>query len=149
MTNKADHAAVLEEGSQFLLDFSKLSALTDEVVPAVVQDAASGEVLLLAYVNMLALEESLKTKQAVFWSTSRRSLWVKGASSGDYLDLLEIRINCEQNSLLYLVSRRTGAACHTVDAASGKHRSTCFYRRLHCEKGSDEVKGIRLELRKV
>ncbi|MEQ8352413.1 MAG: phosphoribosyl-AMP cyclohydrolase [Leptospiraceae bacterium] len=128
----ADHKS-LEEGSELLLDFFKLaemgSAAQDGLVPTVVQNVDSGEVLILAYVNEEALKESLEQKIAVFFSTSRRELWIKGATSGDYLDLLEVRINCEQNSLLYLVRPRAGGVCHTRDD-SGQTRSSCYYRKF-------------------
>jgi phosphoribosyl-AMP cyclohydrolase len=63
------------------------------------------------------------------WSTSRNELWHKGATSGDTLDLVEVRVNCEQNSLLYRVRPSTGGACHTKDA-DGKARPACYYRRV-------------------
>ena len=65
----------------------------------------------------------------MLWSTSRDELWHKGASSGDWLDLVEVRVNCEQNSLLYRVRPRTGGVCHTKDA-DGRARERCYYRRL-------------------
>jgi phosphoribosyl-AMP cyclohydrolase len=122
----------LEESATLKLDFSKLrqvGASGETVLPAVVQDADTKDVLLVAYVNPTALEQSLQTRIATFWSTSRQELWIKGKTSGDYLDLVEIRVNCEQNSLLYLVRPRTGACCHTKKA-DGEHRSTCYYRKL-------------------
>ena len=123
---------IIEEGNQLLLRFNKLTALTKlrtDLLPVIVQDVNSLEVLLLAYTNQAALKESIKTRQAVFWSSSRNELWIKGAISGNYLDLVEIRINCEQNSLLYLVTKHAGGACHTKDA-KGMYRTNCFYRRL-------------------
>jgi phosphoribosyl-AMP cyclohydrolase len=122
----------IEEGTVNRLDFSKLQAVAGaglQVLPAVAQDVASGEVLMIGYVNAEALERAHQEHVAVFWSTSRNALWIKGASSGDYLDLDEIRVNCEQNAILYRVRRRSGAACHTR-AADGQHRGSCFYRRL-------------------
>ena len=122
----------LEEGTELTLDFQKLgkvAACGEDVVPVAVQDAETGEVLILAYVNAQALDYSVENGVAAFWSTSRKELWVKGATSGDMLDLVEIRINCEQNSLLYLVRPRGKGACHTKDA-SGTARRTCYYRRL-------------------
>ena len=130
---KKTNSHLLEESRQLILDFNKLKQLgklEQDLLPVIVQDANNFDVLLLAYTNRLALEESIKTKQAVFWSTSRNQLWIKGAVSGDYLDMVEIRVNCEQNSLLYLVTRRTGKTCHTKDA-KGLHRPSCFYRQLN------------------
>lgn len=121
-----------EEGTALALDFRKLAkvaATGAEVVPVVVQDAASGEVLIVAYANELALAETRRTGLATFWSTSRNELWVKGKTSGDTLAIEEIRVNCEQNSLLYRVRLQGGGSCHTRDAA-GQSRHGCYYRRL-------------------
>ena len=129
MSRKRDD---LEEGTVLSLDFQKLrkvAACGEDVVPVAVQDAETKEVLILAYVNMQALDHSIRNGVAAFWSTSRNELWVKGATSGDMLDLVEIRLNCEQNSLLYLVRPRGRGACHTKDEA-GTPRRTCYYRRL-------------------
>jgi phosphoribosyl-AMP cyclohydrolase len=122
----------LEEGSDLALDFCKLAKVAQtgaQVLPVVVQDAETGEVLILAYANELALRHSLEHGVATFWSTSRDELWVKGATSGDTLQLVEVRVNCEQNSLLYRVKPLGKGACHTVDA-DGKTRTTCYYRRI-------------------
>jgi phosphoribosyl-AMP cyclohydrolase len=122
----------LDEGSQLSLDFSKLSKVvvgSGEVIPAVIQHAVTKEVLLIAYVNQRALDASLATGIATFWSTSRRELWIKGASSGDFLDLKEVRVNCEQNSLLFLVIPQSGGACHTK-LSDGHTRLTGFYRTI-------------------
>ena len=97
--------------------------------PLVAQDAKTGEVLILGYVNELALQTALKEKKATFWSTSRNELWIKGLTSGDFLELLEVRVNCEQNSILYKVRPAGQGACHTK-GANGKARSGCYYRRL-------------------
>jgi phosphoribosyl-AMP cyclohydrolase len=125
----------LEEGSQLGLDFSKLrkvAAGQEEVIPAIAQDAASGEVLILGYVNPLALETALRERKAVFWSTSRNELWIKGLTSGDFLELLEVRVNCEQNSILYKVRPAGQGACHTK-GNDGRARSGCYYRRLRAD----------------
>ncbi len=99
------------------------------VLPVIVQHADTKEVLVLAYANDVALKKTIETKIASFWSTSRNELWIKGATSGDVLDLVEIRVNCEQNSLLYLVRPRQGGVCHTKDS-HGHTRHTCYYRSL-------------------
>ena len=122
----------LEEGTELQLDFGKLQktlASGCEVIPVVVQDADTREVLVVASVNQEALDRALATKTAVFWSTSRNELWEKGATSGDVFELLEVRVNCEQNSLLYLVRPKGKGMCHTKDA-DGVTRRTCYYRRL-------------------
>jgi phosphoribosyl-AMP cyclohydrolase len=121
----------LEEGSALTLDWEKLAKLGargSRVVPVVLQHADSGDVLFLGYANQEALRETLARRQAVLWSTSRDELWHKGATSGDWLDLVEVRVNCEQNSLLYRVRPR-GGVCHTKDAA-GKTRAQCYYRQM-------------------
>ncbi len=122
----------IEEGNDLQLDFSKLQKIArtgSQVVPVVVQDADSKEVLVVAYSNQQALEHSLQTGIATFWSTSRNELWIKGKTSGDMLQLVDVRVNCEQNSLLYLVRMVGGGVCHTKDA-DGKTRKTCYYRSL-------------------
>ena len=122
----------LEEGTRLGLDFGKLASVAAtgaQVVPVVLQDADSGEVLFIGYANDEALETSLSERIAVLWSTSRNELWRKGATSGDVLELAEVRVNCEQNSLLYLVRRATGGACHTV-SDSGDARPSCYYRTI-------------------
>jgi phosphoribosyl-AMP cyclohydrolase len=123
----ADH---LEEGSMLRLDFTKLAQVAEipGVLPCAVQNVDTQEVVLVAYVNEQALHKSIETRSAVFWSTSRNELWEKGATSGETFDLLEVRVNCEQNSLLYRVRPRKGGICHTKNAA-GEPRD-CFYRRI-------------------
>jgi len=122
----------LEEGVELQLDFAKLGkvgATGQDVVPVVLQHADDGSVLYVAYANAEALRETLRTRRAVLWSTSRNELWRKGESSGDVLDLVDVRTNCEQNSLLYRVRPR-GGVCHTKDS-QGNTRSTCYYRQIH------------------
>src|SRR5262249_17688511 len=94
------------------------------------------EVILVAYVNQQALQVAIETRSAVFWSTSRNELWEKGKTSGETFDLLEVRVNCEQNSLLYLVRPRRGGICHTHNA--GGAARNCFYRRLDFVTGALE-----------
>ena len=121
----------LEEGTRAQLDFGKLRKIAETgqaVLPVVLQHADTGEVLFVGYANERALAETLRVRQAVLWSTSRNELWHKGATSGDWLDLVDVRVNCEQNSLLYRVRPRAGV-CHTKDA-TGKARVRCYYRVL-------------------
>ena len=92
------------------------------LIPAVVQDAATGEVLMVAYMNEESLELSKKTKRATFWSRSRGELWEKGKTSGNFMYIKEIRVDCDADCILLLVEP-AGAACHT-----GKR--TCFYRDI-------------------
>ena len=123
----------LEEGRELALDFDKVAKVAEVsgVLPCAVQNADTGEVVLVAYVNREALDKSLETRSAVFWSTSRNELWEKGKTSGETFDLLEVRVNCEQNSLLYRVRPRRGGICHTKNAAGAPRN--CFYRSLDFE----------------
>jgi phosphoribosyl-AMP cyclohydrolase len=125
----------LEEGSRLTLDFEKLRKIGERgqhVLPVALQHAETGAVLFVGYANERALRETLAKRQAVLWSTSRDELWHKGASSGDVLDLVEVRVNCEQNSLLYRVLPRTGGVCHTR-GPDGSARTACYYRRVVSE----------------
>jgi len=123
----------LEEGGEIILDFCKLRGYfakginEREIMPVVVQNAITKEVLILAYANKEALRYSLRNRVAAFWSTSRDELWVKGLTSGSTLKLVEVRVNCDQNSLLYLVEPLNNAgACHTKD--ENGYRASCYYR---------------------
>ena len=124
----------LEEGDALTLDFAKLagSEATRGVLPCAVQNVDTGEVILVAYVHEAALRAAVETRSAVFWSTSRNELWEKGKTSGETFELVEVRVNCEQNSLLYLVRPRRGGICHTKNQA-GEARN-CFYRRLDFDR---------------
>lgn len=122
---------VLEEGNEIKLDFSKLVQIGkagQRVVPVAVQNYETQEVILIAYVNQQALDESIKQRSAVFWSTSRDELWEKGKTSGETFELIEIRVNCEQNSLVYKVKPRRGNICHTKNK-QGEARN-CYYRKV-------------------
>ena len=122
----------LEEGTELTLDFKKLAKVAEagqDVVPVVLQHAETGDVLFIGYANDLALRETFATQSAVLWSTSRNELWHKGATSGDVLDLVDVRVNCEQNSLLYRVIPRRGGVCHTKDE-NDNTRMSCYYRRV-------------------
>jgi len=122
----------IEQGTDLALDFEKLTKVAQcgqPLVPVAVQDADSGDVLIVAYANEIAMNYALEHGVAAFWSTSRNELWVKGATSGDLLDIVEVRVNCDQNSLLYRVRPRGEGACHAKDA-NGKAHSSCYYRRI-------------------
>jgi phosphoribosyl-AMP cyclohydrolase len=122
----------IEEGTELSLDFGKLGKAAgcgQDLMPVVAQDVETGEVLIIAYANRQAFEYAVEHQVAAFWSTSRNELWVKGATSGDVLDLVEVRVNCEQNSLLYRVRLRGKGACHTRDSRD-MPRIGCFYRRV-------------------
>jgi phosphoribosyl-AMP cyclohydrolase len=102
------------------------------LVPVITQDAQSGKVLMLAYANKEAFEETVKTKKAVYWSRSRKKLWRKGEESGNCQEVKEILIDCDNDTLLYRVSQRGGAACH-------EGYESCFFKTL--KNGSWEYNG--------
>ncbi|MBN1635513.1 MAG: phosphoribosyl-AMP cyclohydrolase [Deltaproteobacteria bacterium] len=91
------------------LDFEKQGGL----VPVIVQDHKTGEVLMLAYMNQQSFEETLKTKTACYYSRSRNTLWRKGEQSGNIQKIEEIRIDCDKDTILIKVEQIGGAACHT------------------------------------
>ena len=101
------------------LNFEKLNGL----VPAVVQDHQTGEVLMLGFMNQEAWEQTLTTGRATFYSRSRKSIWIKGETSGNIQHIKEIRIDCDNDSVLLKVEQVGGAACHTG------YRS-CFFKRI-------------------
>jgi phosphoribosyl-AMP cyclohydrolase len=99
------------------------------LLPVVTQDHVTREVLILAFVNREAFEETRRSGYATFWSRSRNELWKKGLTSGSLLRIEEIRINCEQNSLLFLVTPEGGGACH-AKRADGTYYTGCYYRKV-------------------
>lgn len=101
-------------------DFPKINFDERGLVPVVTQDALSGEVLMLAYANQEALGKTLETHQAHYYSRSRGELWRKGATSGNTQEVVEVRVDCDEDALLYRV-RQSGPACHTGERS-------CFYR---------------------
>jgi len=132
----------LENGTQLSLDFKKLAkvaACGEDLIPAVAQDANTGEVLIVGYVNALALETTLREGMATFWSSSRNELWIKGKTSGDYLEIVEVRVNCEQNSVLYRVKPKGQGACHVKDER-GIARTGCYYRKILNSNVLDPIK---------
>lgn len=139
MADRKLTAEQIEEGTELCLDFDKITSIAAQVpgvIPVAVQDADTREVLVVAYANREALQMSLETGIATFWSTSRNELWMKGATSGNTFELVEIRVNCEQNSLLYLVRPKGEGICHTYNS-KGKVRN-CYYRRLNTDTGALE-----------
>ena len=107
------------------LDFSKLKGL----VPAIVQDYATGEVLMLAFMNQEAWEATLETGMATYYSRSRKQLWKKGETSGNMQVVKEIRIDCDEDTVLLKVEQIGGVSCHT-----GKR--SCFYRYIGTDSKS-------------
>ncbi|MBN1536238.1 MAG: phosphoribosyl-AMP cyclohydrolase [Anaerolineales bacterium] len=101
-----------------------LHPLYDErgLAPAIVQDANTAQVLMLAWMNAESLKLTLKTRQVWFWSRSRQELWRKGATSGNTLELVDVYIDCDQDAFLILVNP-AGPSCHTG-------QTSCFYRKV-------------------
>jgi phosphoribosyl-AMP cyclohydrolase len=95
---------------------------SDALIPAIVQDSTSKEILMLAYMNAQSLELTLTTGKATYWSRSRNELWVKGATSGHYQDVQSIALDCDGDALVLQVIQ-TGVACHTG-------QRTCFHTPL-------------------
>lgn len=93
------------------------------LVPAIAQDADSGQLLMLAWANADALRETAASGRAVYWSRSRGRLWRKGEESGHRQELVELRLDCDGDAVLYRVRQTGGIACHTG-------RASCFFRRL-------------------
>lgn len=91
------------------------------LVPTIVQDHTTGEVLMLAYMNKATLRQTLETGRMTYWSRSRQEVWVKGATSGNTQHVRGVRLDCDGDALLFKVEQKGGAACHTG------HRS-CFHR---------------------
>lgn len=113
------------------LNFSKTS---DGLIPAIVQDFNTNEVLMLAYINKLAWDKTLESGKAHYWSRSRKKLWLKGETSGHVQKIHQILVDCDEDTVIYKVEQVGGAACHTG------HRS-CFYRKVEDnELVSDEQK---------
>jgi len=113
-------------------DFEK-----NELIPAIAQDADTGDVLMMAYMNSASYEETLQTGRVCYYSRSRRKLWRKGEESGNVQELKEIYYDCDADTLLVKVDQVGGAACHEG------YRS-CFFRRIDPATGEIEVVGSRI-----
>jgi len=109
-------------------DTATLKYDANGLIPAIAQDAATGDVLMMAWMNAQSLARTLESGQVTYWSRSRQSFWAKGESSGHVQRLVELRIDCDRDCLLLLVDQ-TGPACHT-------NRRSCFYTAL---RQGDEV----------
>ena len=100
---------------------------TDGLVPVIAQEAGSGKVLMVAWMNREALAETVRTSRAVYWSRSRRKLWRKGEESGHEQRVHDIRLDCDNDVVLLTVEQRGGIACHT-----GRH--SCFFQQLQADR---------------
>ena len=114
------------------LDFSKSGGL----VPAIVQEFSTGEVLMLAYLNPESWELTMRTGIAHYWSRSRNKLWKKGESSGNLQEVKEIRVDCDEDTVLLKVNQVGGVACHTGNRS-------CFYRQVEGGQAPTGVPGGR------
>ncbi len=108
-------------------DFEK-----SELIPAIAQDAATGDVLMMAYMNKVSYEETLKTGRVCYYSRSRQKLWRKGEESGNVQELKEIFFDCDADTLLVKVNQIGGAACH-------KGYRSCFFRKIDPDTGTTEI----------
>lgn len=108
----------LDETTELLPKFNK-----DGLITAITQDYKSKEVLMLAWMNIDALQKTIETGEAHYWSRSRQELWHKGTTSGAVQIIKEIRIDCDQDALLLVVEQKGSSACHT-------NRPSCFYRTI-------------------
>ena len=100
------------------------------LIPVAVQDYQSLELLMIAFANQAAIDRTLETGLATFFRRSEQKLWTKGLTSGDLLKVREIRVNCYQSSLLYIVEKVGRGVCHAKDP-EGNNYPTCFYRRIN------------------
>lgn len=108
------------------MDLEQIKFNEDGLVPVIVQDVSSGQVLMLAYANKDAIQKTIDSGNSHFWSRSRAKLWMKGEKSGNVQEIKEIYYDCDIDTLLYLVEQ-TGVACHTGER-------TCFYRSKDSDK---------------
>lgn len=106
--------------SEFL---NQIKWTSDGLLPAIAQDAASGKILMMAWMNEESLELTVREKRAVYWSRSRQALWRKGESSGNIQHVKKIKLDCDGDTLVLVVEQVGGIACHTG-------RESCFYREL-------------------
>ena len=119
----------LEETTTLLPQFEKRNGL----LPVAVQESSTGQILMIGSVNQKALEQSLKTKKATFFSTSKNEIWIKGETSGNYLQLDEVLIDCDQDAIVYKVTLMNGGVCHTFNS-NRENRKACFYRMVDLQK---------------
>lgn len=111
-----------QKSEKFWIDFSRHP---DGLLPAIVQDAATKEVLMMAYMNEEALKKTISTGKAHYWSRSRNKLWLKGEESGNFQTVKDIRIDCDEDTILLIVEQK-GCACHMG-------YKSCFFRNINGE----------------
>lgn len=123
----------IEETERICPQFQK----RDGILPVAVQESSTGQILMLASINEEAFRYSIENKVAAFYSTSRNKLWVKGETSGNYLQLDKVLIDCDQDAFVYKVTLLKGGVCHTFNE-HGENRKACFYRALNINNNSLE-----------
>lgn len=130
MPDKASISFAPRESKQSIEEGLRFAPKFDEhgLIPAMVVDAGSGAPLMLAYMNEESLKMTLEMGQAVYWSRSRSEIWHKGASSGEFQEIVDIRTDCDQDALVLRVRQLGGGCCHTK-------RPTCFYRVVKTTEG--------------
>lgn len=112
----------LEEGLSFTPTFDD-----NGLIPVIAQDHETGDILMLAYMNKEALDKTIEIGQMVYYSRSRQTLWHKGATSGEFQDVIELRTDCDQDAILARIKQYGKGCCHT-------HRHNCFYRQIISDK---------------
>ncbi|MBX0311127.1 MAG: bifunctional phosphoribosyl-AMP cyclohydrolase/phosphoribosyl-ATP diphosphatase HisIE [Sulfurihydrogenibium sp.] len=113
------------------MNLDNLKFNQDGLIPVITQNYYTGKILMQAYANKEAIEETLKSGYATYFSRSRNALWKKGETSGNYQKIMDIKVDCDEDSIIYLVVEE-GPACHTGE-------ESCFYRNLNLEKDSKPV----------
>lgn len=114
------------------MDFSKLKFNQDGLIPAIIQDIDTRQVLMLGWMNLFSLQKTLDTGLITFWSRSRGKLWIKGESSGNFLYLKNLFVDCDQDSLLFL-AKPAGPTCHTGNIS-------CFFTEIDLNKSKNKTK---------
>jgi phosphoribosyl-AMP cyclohydrolase len=104
---------------------------SDGLLPVIVQDASSNKILMFAWMNRETLEESIKKRKAIYWSRSRKQIWVKGEESGHYQNIEDMFLDCDNDVLLIKVKQEGRIACHTG-------RESCFYNQVNMKKNEIE-----------
>jgi phosphoribosyl-AMP cyclohydrolase len=136
----------LEEGLEELIQFYKYK---DGLAPVIVQEYNSGkpgEILMLAYADRKAFDITREIGYATFYSRSKKKYWTKGEESGNRLIIKEIRVDCDQDAILYLIEKEKGGACHTEITEGenkGEARNSCFYRRIKDDGNLEFLKGMK------
>jgi phosphoribosyl-AMP cyclohydrolase len=120
----------------FVMTFDPASLIFNDagLIPVIAQDDATGEVLMMAWMNAEAVTRTLQTRRVTYWSRSRQSFWIKGESSGHTQELVDLRVDCDRDCLLVRV-HQTGPACHT-------NRRSCFYTAVRDEVEVELMKPI-------